>query len=327
LPSAVACAGLQPAGDCRALTTGAAARATFQPLGGFFLPVIMASEDTDEKEATFFDHLEELRARLGRSILYIVGGMAAAWVFRSGLLMFLEYPARVAAQRVGIDLPFRIFEPAGGFVLMMVIALVAGVVISSPLWFMELWLFIEPALKPHEKRYVIFMLPLAVGLFVGGVAFCYFISPRAFEFFFRINQSMGVDVELTLKPYLYFLLRLLLAFGAAFELPLILMFLGYVGIVNSRSLARWWRHAVVGIFIFAAIVTPTTDPFTMTFMAVPLIALYGLSILLVKIVEKRQSIQTTQQAVTSKAATADEEWDWEAFYGPQPPGGAGETQE
>jgi len=269
------------------------------------------------REATFFEHLEELRGRIGRSLLYIIGGMIAGWVFRSDLLTILQHPAHIAADRVGIELPFRIFEPAGGLVLMMVIAFVAGLVISSPLWFMELWLFVEPALERHEKRYVVFMLPSAVGLFVGGVVFCYFISPRAFEFFFRINQSMGVDVELTLQPYLYFLLRLLIVFGLSFELPLVLMFLGRVGIINSRWLINWWRHAVVGIFILAAIVTPTIDPFTMTFMAAPLVLLYGLSIFLVKIVEKRQAPEPAGEGlgpVEAEDAESEDEQDWEAFY-------------
>lgn len=248
------------------------------------------------KELSFFEHAEELRMRLLRMVGYVAAAMVVTWVLRTPLLDILRRPAEIGARQAGIeDLPFRIFEPAGGFMLMMQIALVAGIIVASPLIFMELWLFIKPALELHEKRYVIWLLPGATGLFIGGVVFCYYISPRAFTFFFQINQSIGVDVELTLQPYLYFLLRLLLVFGLAFELPLVLMFLGFVGIINSGQLRRWWKYAVVTIFVIAAIATPTTDPVTMLFMAGPLVFLYGLSIGLVRLVEKRSTSSTEDE--------------------------------
>ena len=242
----------------------------------------------ERKERSFFEHAEELRNRLLRMVAYVGGGMVVSWVWRTPLLNLLRLPAETGARLAGLDeLPFRIFEPAGGFVLLVQIALVAGLIIACPLIFMELWLFIEPALQRHERRYVIWMLPAATGLFLGGVFFCYCISPRVFAFFFRINQSIGVDVELTLKPYLYFLLRLLLMFGLAFELPLVLMFLGFVGLINSGFLLRWWKHAIVIIFITAAVATPTPDPVNLLFMAGPMVVLYALSIGLVRLVEKR----------------------------------------
>ena len=241
--------------------------------------------------------------RLLRMVIYAAVGTAVAWTVRTPLLNWLRLPAETGARQAGIgELPFRIFEPAAGFILMMQIALVAGLVIASPLILMELWLFIKPALETREKRFVYWLLPAASFLFGGGVVFCYFISPRAFVFFFNINQSMGVEVELTLLPYLYFLLRLLLVFGLAFELPLVLMFLGAVGIVNATQLLAFWRYAVVAIFIVAAIATPTTDPVTMLFMAGPLVVLYLLSIGLVRMVQKRP------------ADTAQE--DDEAYYPP-----------
>ncbi len=246
------------------------------------------NEAEGRKELSFFEHAAELRFRLLRMVGYVAGAMVLTWVLRTPMLDILRLPAEIGARLAGLeDLPFRIFEPAAGFILLMQIALVAGIIIASPLIFMELWLFIEPALERHEKRYIIWLLPGATGLFIGGVVFCYYISPRAFAFFFQINQSIGVDVELTLQPYLYFLLRLLLVFGLAFELPLVLMFLGFVGIINSGHMVNWWKYAVVAIFVIAAIATPTTDPVTMLFMAGPLVLLYGLSIGLVRLVEKR----------------------------------------
>ncbi len=246
----------------------------------------MATDDSDR--LSFWDHLEELRWRLLRMIIYIVIAAAASWIFREPMLEMLRYPGEAGAKVAGVeDFTFRIFEAPGGFILMMQIALVAGIIISAPGAIIELWLFVEPALEPHERRWVILVVPLATLLFLLGVVFCYWISPRAFAFFFRFNRSMGVDVELTLTPYLYFLLRLLLVFGIAFELPLVLTFLSAVGIVTQQQLVNWWRHAVLIIAIFAAIATPTTDPATMSFLAGPMIALYLLSVWLAGLFEKK----------------------------------------
>jgi len=240
-------------------------------------------------EMSFWDHLEELRWRLVRMVTYVVVLMLAAWAFRNDLLSLLRYPAELAAQQAGIeDFSFRIFEAAGGIVLMMEISLVAGIIAASPLIFMELWLFVEPALEKHEKRFAIIMIPAATALFLLGVVFCYWLSPKAFAFLFSFNVGLGVEPELTLRPYLYFLMRLLLVFGLSFELPLVLMFLARVGLVTRAQLISFWRHAVVVIFVFAAIVTPTTDPATLTFLAAPMVALYVLSILLAGLVEKRK---------------------------------------
>lgn len=244
--------------------------------------------DRDRRELTFWEHIEELRWRLVRMVVYVVTGAAACWIFRQQLLAMLRYPAEAGARMAGIeDFSFRIFEAAGGIILMMQISLVGGLIIASIGIIIELWLFIEPALEPHEKRYVVIVVPLAIGLFLGGVAFCYWIAPRAFAFFFRFNQQLGVQVELTLAPYLYFLMRLLLVFGLAFELPLVLTFLAAVGVVTRGQLLAVWRHAVVAILIFAAVATPTTDPATMSFLAAPMVVLYLLSVLPAGMVEKR----------------------------------------
>ncbi|MGC9319162.1 MAG: twin-arginine translocase subunit TatC, partial [Armatimonadota bacterium] len=142
----------------------------------------------ERKELSFWEHLEELRWRLVRMIVYVIVAAGACWVFRSTLLAMLRYPAEAGAAAGGIEnFSFRIFEAAGGIILMMQISLVAGLIIASPGIIIELWLFIEPALEPHEKRWVVVIVPLATGLFLGGVAFCYLISPKAFAFFFLFN--------------------------------------------------------------------------------------------------------------------------------------------
>ncbi|MCX7599771.1 MAG: twin-arginine translocase subunit TatC [Armatimonadetes bacterium] len=266
----------------------------------------MAAKTDRAKEMGFWDHVEELRQRLIRCALYIAVAAVAAWFFRTPMLAALEYPALEGARRAGLeDFSFRIFEAAGGLMLMVQIALVGGIVLASPLLTMELWGFLSPALHPHERRWVMWALPTATALFLSGVLTCYWIAPAAFAFFFRFNVSLGVQPELTLAPYLYFFMRLALVFGVLFELPLFLMILGAAGLISSGSLLRQWRPAVVGIFIVAAVATPTGDALTMTVLAAPMVVLYALSVVLVRMVEKKRvAVEEVGGEAVEKTAAA-----------------------
>jgi sec-independent protein translocase protein TatC len=306
---------------------------------GYRLSLIkMKAEPTSEPdELTFFEHLDELRARIMRMMAYWIVATCGAWFLRTPLLAILERPAQAGAKAVGIaQLPFRIFDPAGGFMLAMVISAVAGLVVVCPLLLWELWGFIKPALNQREQRWVVVMIPAATGLFLGGVLFSYWISPLFFEYLFNINKSMGVQEELTLSSYLTFMLKLLLASGLCFELPLVVMFLSFVGIVRSDWLMARWRHAVVVIAIIAAVVTPSNDPLTMTIFSIPLFFLYFLSVWLVRIIEKRRDKAQAKEAAENEreAAVVDYGENPLAYYQslaepstgetPVPPG-AGET--
>jgi sec-independent protein translocase protein TatC len=244
-------------------------------------------------EGTFWDHLEVARGVLIRCVLYVALGTALTWIFRQPIFDLLRYPAEEGIRRAGITgFEFRIFDPAGGIVLMMQAALVGGLLLSAPLWLIELVVFIAPGLRPGERRAAFLLIPLAVGLFLGGAGFCYLISPAAFAFLFSFNRSLGVAPEVTLVSYLYFFLRLLLVFGLVFEMPLVIMFLVHFGIVSSRFLLRGWRVAIVVIAIIAAVATPTTDPITMSLMAGPMILLYFLSIALGRMIERKREQAT-----------------------------------
>jgi sec-independent protein translocase protein TatC len=255
------------------------------------------------EEMGFWDHIEELRMRLVRSAIYVAIGGVAAWFFRSPLLAALEYPAIQGAHRAGIpSFNFRIFEAAGGLVLMMTVSAVAGVVLTSPLLTMELWGFLSPALQLRERRWALWAIPAATALFLAGVATWYWISPSALGFFFAFNLSLGVHPELTLAPYLTFFLQLALIFGVLFELPLFLMVLGWAGVVTSAGLVRQWRVAIVAIFLAAGLVTPTGDALTMTVLAAPMLLMYGLSIFLVRSVERKRAAPSPEEAAEAEAA-------------------------
>lgn len=243
-------------------------------------------------EVTFWDHLEEARWGFLRSLIYIAVGTAAAWAFRQQMFELIRHPAMEGARRAGItEFNFRIFDPAGGVVLMMQVALIAGVVATAPLWLAEAVRFVAPGLEPRERRAAYLLLPGAVLLFLGGVGFCYLIAPAAFAFLFGFNQSLGVAPEVALVSYLYFFMRLVLVFGLVFELPLVIMFLVHFGILTTAKLLRAWRLALVIIMVVAAVATPTTDPFTMVLMAGPMVLLYFLSIALGRLVERRREVE------------------------------------
>ncbi len=231
------------------------------------------------RDMTFIEHLDELRGCILRSLVYVALGAGVAWHFRTDLLAWLSYPALEGARRAGIeDFTFHIFEPAGGIILMVQIAALGGVVLAFGGLAAEAWRFFSPALHPHERRYVYVVVPAAVLLFLSGVWFFYAVSPQAFGFLMYFNTQMGAEAQLTLVSYLRFYMRLLVVFGLTFEMPLVLMFLGRLGIVSARRLLSGWRYAVVLIMVVAAVVTPTPDPFNMMLLAGPMIVLYFLSV-------------------------------------------------
>lgn len=263
------------------------------------------SDTRDRKEMTFWDHVEELRTRIVRCIIYVSVGTAVGWIFRSQILAVLRWPAESAAVKAHVDnFAFRIFEPAGGLILMLQMSFLAGIILASPLWAAELWSFFEPALEPHERRWAVPFVLMAVLLFLGGVAFCYILAPQCFWFFFTFNRGIGVEPELTLAPYLYFLMRFLLVVGLSFEVPIVLMLAGLAGLVTSSGMARYWRHATVACFVFSGAITPTTDPFTCTVVALPMVLLYVLSIGLVRFVERVSARERARQDAEREAQLA-----------------------
>lgn len=239
-------------------------------------------------EYSFWDHLSEARNGLIRSFVYVMVGSGGAWFLKDRIFQVLEWPAWQGAKWAGIEqFNFRIFEPVGGLMLMMYAALAVGATLAAPLWLWELMRFINPALTPRERKFTYLFIPGFVLLFVAGVVFCYFLAPAFCWFLLRFNIiSFQVAPEWTLGSYLRFLMQCLVATGLLFELPMVLMFLVWIGVTTSTALRARWRGAVVGIIVLVAIASPTTDPITMTVMSLPLVALYFLSISLTRWVEK-----------------------------------------
>ena len=248
-----------------------------------------------DAEYSFWDHLNEARNGLLRSLVYIAVTSSAAWAFREQIFWFLQWPAVQGAHWAKLtEFNFRIFEPAGGLMLMMYASMIIGAIAAAPLWLAEIVHFINPALTARERRVAMLLIPGAIVLFLGGAAFCYAISPLFFAFLFSFNQSLGVAPEVAMIPYLRFFVLCMVVFGLSFELPLVLLFLVYLGLLSAKALVARWRGAMVIIVVIAAIATPTTDPVTMTLMALPMVLLYFLSIFLARYVERARETPASE---------------------------------
>ena len=230
------------------------------------------------------DHLGELRGRLLRSIVAVVVGMLVAWVFFDQLYALLLRPAIDVLSKTGMKFLQTTFVQ--GFTLRMQVSLIGGLILAAPFWTAELWLFIAPGLTKQERKALFFVAPLSIALFALGVFLCFIAMPRALDWFVSLappNTELRPDVARTLV----FFVQMYLAFGLMFELPIVMMFLAKIGLINTRLMIRFWREATVAIAVLAAVMTPSNDAFTMLMMAVPMVALYFLSISLVRMVESR----------------------------------------
>ncbi len=228
---------------------------------------------SERAKLTFLEHIEELRRRLLHALIALAMGTVVSALFTERILEWLAMPlpGEGLAQLEAISLT----ENVGVF---MQAALLGGVTLAMPIILYQSWRFIEPALYRKEQRYIYLVVPLATALFLSGVAFCYFVMlPVTVPFLLDF-----LSIPTTPRPaeYFPFITSLLFWVGLSFEMPLLVFFLAKVRIVNHRMLVRNWRVAIILIAVLAAVVTPTPDPVNMAIVMVPLILLYGLSIIL-----------------------------------------------
>jgi sec-independent protein translocase protein TatC len=235
-----------------------------------------------EEESELSEHLDELRARIVRCLIYVTLGAIAGWIlYKPWIYGFITAP--VTAVFKGKFLMTHIAEP---FVVQFEVALITGVMLAVPLITFEIWGFISPGLTKEEKRPVRWFVPLCAALFAMGVAVAYLILPAGVLWFKGLVPE-NAELRPTAISTVTFIAKMLLAFGIVFEMPVVLLLLAKLGIVDSKLLKSKWRHSVVIISVIAAVATPSSDAFSMLAMAIPLVILYGLSIFLVKMVEPK----------------------------------------
>jgi sec-independent protein translocase protein TatC len=245
-----------------------------------------------DREMSFWEHLAELRSRLLWAILFWAIGSVIAWVYYDKIFWMLVKPIEPALRKYEIPVTLQsIFEP---LMLKLQISIAAGLVIAFPGILYEVMAFIWPALYPHEKRFALKLIPASLILFGAGVFLAYNLIPVAALFMLQMglphteNPGIRVQVLNFARQYLWSVAKIAAACGVLFQMPLVMMFLGKLGVVSAKGLMRYWRHAIVAIFTLSAIITPTIDPVNMTLLAGPIVGLYFLSVLLVYLTQPKE---------------------------------------
>lgn len=231
------------------------------------------------------EHLTELRRRLVISVVAVGLGAVVAFAVYEQILSFLIQPYCDLPRRPPGRCTLFIQDPLEGFATRLKVATWGGLLLALPVVLWQFWRFITPGLNPSEKRYAVPFVASSVALFGLGAVLARVTFPRALEFLVGVG---GSDLETIFSPakYLRLVILMTLAFGLAFEFPVLLVFLQLAGVVTSRRLASWRRPAVVVIFVVAAVITPSQDPYSLLAMAGPMYVFYEASILLGRLVKK-----------------------------------------
>lgn len=263
------------------------------------------------------EHIRELRNRLTKVLAALAVGMVLGWVlFESvsfpswlpgpvvrvpGLLELLQDP--YCQARGGNDCQLFIFGVLESFTFRLKLAFVLGTVVSSPVWVYQLWAFVTPGLHNDERRYTLSFVALGVPFFVGGVVLAYFTISKGLAFFVGL-LSTGMELNLKATEYLTFLVIIMLVFGISFELPLLVTMLNFAGILSYERLRQWRRWIVFGVCVFAAVATPSGDPFTMLALAIPMAVLMEIATFIAKVHDRRKA---RREAASTYAQLGDDE--------------------
>ena len=234
-------------------------------------------------QMAMLDHLAELRNRIFISLAAVVVGAAVAFYFSNQIIDFLITYYRNAAKSPNAKL--NNLGPADAFVIRLKVATYGGIVLALPVWLYQLWRFVTPGLNPKEKRYAIPFVVSAIVLFALGAFVAFLTLEPALKFLIDVGGS-SQRASYTADKYIGLISLMIVAFGASFEFPVVLVFLLLARVLKVEQLKHARRWAVVGIFLFAAIITPSQDPYSLFFMAVPMVLFYEGSILIGRILKR-----------------------------------------
>lgn len=234
-----------------------------------------------ETKIPFTEHLVELRNRLIYVVSTVMALSAVGFVARGHLIRFLEEPLPEAFSKMVF------ISPTEGFFVAMKVSIFAGIVFSFPVILYHVWAFISPGLKEKERKYTIPLVFLGTIFFLFGVSFAYYaILPIGLKFLLTFGAEYWTP-NITVANYLSFCLKLMLAFGAVFEMPLLIAFACKVGLITTKQLVFYRKYAYLSFFVLGAMLTPP-DVITQVFMAMPLIVLYEVGIFAGKVFEKKE---------------------------------------
>jgi len=242
---------------------------------------------------TLFEHLRELRYRLVVSILAILVGMIVAWFFRYELLDILQRPYFQAIDALKTKNPdsttllvnINLTSP---LTLSLKVSALAGLILTAPFWLYQLWAFVVPGLLAKEKKWALIFIAAATPMFVGGVIVAYVVLPKAITVLLSFTQS-GVSNLQDINAYLSFLLRLMVVFGLGFLIPLVVLMLNIVGVIKAKQMAKYRSLVIFGTFVFGAVATPSTDPFSMLAVALPMALLFLGAEVIAHVLDRRKA--------------------------------------
>lgn len=227
-------------------------------------------QDSVDRDMSLTEHLSELRGCLLKALAALVAGTGVSFCYLEQIIATLTAPAG----------QLYYLRPAEAFMIYMKIALLGGLVLAAPVVLYQLYSFVRPALTLRERHYTLCTIPVIMILFVGGMLFSYYlVFPRALEFFLGFGAE-HVNPLISMESYLDFLLMLVVPFGFVFNIPVVVLLLAYLKLLPVRLLGKYHKHVILAAFIIAAFITPTPDIITQSFLALPMIVLYELSLVL-----------------------------------------------
>ena len=253
-----------------------------------------------EGRMPLMEHIRELRNRLIKGVLGIIAGMAVGWFLYQRAFTFIIAPyCKVDIHnKVGCAVAnghplivTGVFDP---FFVRLKVAFIVGVVVSSPIWFYQLWAFIAPGLYKRERRWTFAFVAMAVPLFVLGGFFAYLAMGRGLHFLLGLTPT-GVQPFITIDTYFGFVMAFLFIFGIAFELPLALVLLNVAGVVSHAFIRKYRRVMIFLVFVFAGAATPSPDPFSMLLLAIPCVILVEVAELFVWANDRRRSRREAEE--------------------------------
>ena len=256
--------------------------------GRFNLP-----DDPEKFRLTLVEHLEELRTRIVRSLLIICAGWVAGWFLEPMVFGWLSNLVITNIQQV-VHNPDKIKIIWDSFTEMFMmkirLSFMIGLIPGLPLAIMQMWGFVKPGLKPKERQPIERVAPFSIFLFAMGVGFAIAILGPCTRWFASYLEDFPNTVIYQRPDVLVtFAMKMMIAFGLGFQLPLVVWALGAIGLLSAETLVKYWRHAAVGIFFLAAAFTPSNDAFSMLMMAVPMVVLFMISVWAVKITQSKRA--------------------------------------
>ncbi len=259
---------------------------------------------------TLFEHLRELRYRLVVASLAIIVGMIVAWFFRELLMDILQRPyfravAQFKARNPEAETLLVNINVTSPLTLALKVSALAGAVVTAPIWLYQVWAFVVPGLLAREKKWTLIFLGAASPMFAGGVLVGYIVLPKGISVLLSFTQT-GVSNLQNVNDYLSFLMRVMVVFGIAFVIPLLVLMLNIIGVVKAAQLSKYRTLVIFSTFVFGAVATPSTDPFSMLALAAPMTVLFLAAEVIAHILDRRKAKKAGSDLVLSHSVGDDQ---------------------